>query len=174
MAITLLIYVTHITGIFDEYLANYVKRQGIDAATEVLNQAGCAVARRQYDIFRKNQYPVNLLGGGARGTHHFTEMVGGSIHITINWSTALELIQANPPVVSRMDSPVSQVVTDELLDKLPDFRKAYLEHSLLTELFGDFGPLQHFRGMFVKGWDTLVKSVTERRRASCMTLPVQH
>jgi transaldolase len=167
-------YVTHITGIFDEYLANYVKRQGIDIAPEVLSQAGCAVARKQYHIFRKNQYPVIMLGGGARGTHHFTEMVGGSIHITINWSTALELIQANPPVVSRMDSPVSRLVIDELLDKLPDFRKAYSDHGILTEEFKDFGPLQYFRDMFVKGWDTLVKCVTDRRRASSMTLPVQH
>ena len=166
-------YVTHITGIFDEYLANYVKRQGIDIAPEVLRQAGCAVARKQYHLLQSKRYPVTMLGGGARGTHHFTEMVGGSIHITINWSTALELLQANPPVVSRMDSPISPLVIDELLNKLPDFRKAYLEHGLLTEEFGDFGPLQHFRGMFVKGWDTLVKSVADRRRASAMTLPVQ-
>jgi transaldolase len=101
-------------------------------------------------------------------------MVGGSIHVTINWSTALELIQANPAVVSRMDFPVSPLVIDELSDKLPDFRKAYLDHGLLAEEFGDFGPLQYFRDMFVKGWDTLVKCVTDRRHASSPTLPVQH
>jgi transaldolase len=167
-------YVTHISGIFDEYLAKYVERQGIQIAPEVLNQAGCAVARKQYAMLQKNRYPVIMLGGGARGTHHFTEMVGGSIHVTINWSTAAELIQADPPIVRRMDVPVSQVVIDELLDKLPDFRKAYLDHGLLTEEFEDFGPLQHFRDQFVKGWDTLVKCVGDRRRAAAMTAAVPH
>ena len=156
-------YVTHITGIFDEYLANYVNREGIEVSRETLRQAGCAVARKQYHILQKRNYPVTMMDGGARGTHHFTEFVGGAVHITINWSTAKELIQADPPVVARMGSPVPQHAIDELLAKLPDFRKAYLEGGLATEEFQDYGPLQHFRGMFVAGWDTLVQRVKERR-----------
>ncbi len=162
-------YVTHITGIFDEYLANYVKREGIEISSEALFHAGCAVVRKQYRIFQERGYEVTLLGGGARGTHHFTEMVGGAIHVTINWSTAQELIEANPPVVSRMDATVPDETIKELIDKLPDFRKAYLDHGLATEEFKDFGPLQYFRGMFIKGWDTLVQSVKERRQASLAT-----
>jgi len=161
-------YVTHITGIFDEYLVNYVKRTGVNISPEALFQAGCAVARKQYRILRERRYPVLMLGGGARGTHHFTEMVGGEAHITINWSTAKELITANPAVIPRMDTPESPQVIEELLANLPDFRKAYLEGGLALEEFKDFGPLQYFRGMFVKGWDTLVENVRERRRTLLM------
>ena len=165
-------YVTHITGILDEYLGNYVKRTGVEISPEALYQAGCAVARKQYRILQERRYPVIILGGGARGLHHFTEMVGGAVHITINWSTAQELIEANPPVTPRMDAPMSQAVIDELLAKLPDFRKAYLDDGLATEEFKDFGPLQYFRGMFIKGWDTLLQSIRERRLASVMTAPL--
>jgi transaldolase len=161
-------YVTHITGIFDEYLANCVQREGIEISPEALKQAGCAVARKQYQILRERRYPVIMLGGGARRTHHFTEMVGGAVHITINWSTAQELLEANPPVVPRMNAVVPETVINELIDKLPDFRKAYADHGLCTEEFAGYGPLQYFRGMFVKGWDTLVERIKDRRRESAM------
>jgi transaldolase len=114
-------------------------------------------------MMRKRGYDITLLGGGARGTHHFTEMVGGALHVTINWSTAEEIIKADPPITSRIDAMTPQAVIDELCDKLPDFRKAYHDDGLAIEEFGDFAPLQFFRNMFVKGWDTLVGKVREQR-----------
>jgi transaldolase len=157
-------YVTHISGIFDEYLMRRVEHDSIGVNREVLRQAGCALARKQYRVLQERAYPVTMLGGGARGAHHFTEMVGGSIHITINWSTAQELLEANPPVVPRMNAQVPQEVVEELCEKLPDFRKAWFEDRMSIEEFENFGPLQYFRGMFVKGWDTLLHTIKERRQ----------
>ncbi len=156
-------YVTHITGIFDECLAKTAEREGIPVSPQALAQAGCILARRQYAMMRERGYDITLMGGGARGTHHFTEMVGGALHVTINWSTADEIIKADPPVTSRIDAAPSQAVIDELCAKLPDFRKAYHHDGLTIEEFADFAPLQYFRNMFVKGWDTLAQSVREQR-----------
>jgi transaldolase len=83
--------------------------------------------------------------------------------VTINWSTAEEIIKADPPITSRIDAMTPQAVIDELCDKLPDFSKAYHDDGLAIEEFGDFAPLQFFRNMFVKGWDTLVGKVREQR-----------
>lgn len=166
-------YVTHITGIFDEYLGNLVKREGVEISPEALFQAGCAIARKQYRILRERRYPVIMLGGGARGTHHFTEMVGGDIHVTINWSMAQELIEANPPVVSRLDAEAPQAVVKELCDKLRDFRKAFLDDGLPLHEFKDFGPLQFFRGMFMKGWDTLLETIKQRRQMTLAWAPAR-
>jgi transaldolase len=90
-------------------------------------------------------------------------MVGGALHVTINWSTADEIIKADPPITSRIDASTPQAVIDELCDKLPDFRKAYHDDGLAIEEFGGFAPLQYFRNMFVKGWDTLSEVVHEQR-----------
>jgi transaldolase len=158
-----LFYVTHISGIFDECLAKTAEHEGIQVSPQALAQAGCTLARKQYAMMRKRGYDITLLGGGARGTHHFTEMVGGALHVTINWSTAEEIIKADPPITSRIDAMTPQAVIDELCDKLPDFRKAYHDDGLAIEEFGDFAPLQFFRNMFVKGWDTLVGKVREQR-----------
>jgi len=128
-------YLTHITGIFDEHLKNVVKRDSIKLSPDVLWQAGCIVARKQYKIFKERGYPGTMLGGGARGLHHFTEMVGADIHITINWiGTADRLIESDPPVVYRINTPAPQYVIDELLAK-----------------------------SFVKGWNYLLKTIEDRR-----------
>ena len=156
-------YVTHISGIFDECLAKTAEREGIPVSPQALAQAGCILARRQYAMMRERGYDITLMGGGARGTHHFTEMVGGALHVTINWSTAEEIIKADPPIISRIDATPSQAVIDELCAKLPDFRKAYYPDGLAIEEFADFAPLQYFRNMFVKGWDTLMDNVREQR-----------
>ncbi len=156
-------FVTHITGIFDEYLLKIVKRDSIDIAPELLWHAGCAVARKEYQILRERGYETTMLGGGARGTHHFTEFVGGDVHITINWSTARELIEADGPVVSRIDAETPKDVIDELVTKLPDFSRAYHEEGLSLDRFEDFGPVQMFRNNFLQGYYLLMAEVASRR-----------
>ena len=157
-------FTTHITGIFDDHLKNVVARDGIKISKDLLWQAGCIVARKQYKILKERQYPGLMLGGGARGLHHFTEMIGSDMHITINWKgTADQLLETDPPVVYRMDTPAPDYVIDELLEKIPDFAKAYLEDGLEVSEFKDFGPVVLFRSSFIKGWDNLLKIIKEQR-----------
>lgn len=156
-------YLTHITGIFDQYMTEVVKSEKIGIAPEILAQAGCLIARKEYRIMKERGYHAILLGGGARGTRHFTEFVGGSMHITINWSTASELIAANLPVVSRIDAPEPTGAVEELRAKIPGFRRAYDEDGLAIEEFADFGPLMLFKTMFLNGYARLLDEVAERR-----------
>lgn len=161
-------FVTHITGIFDEYLGKVAKREGIEIDPDVLAQAGCAVARKEYRLLKERDYATTMLGGGARGTHHFTEMVGGDVHVTINWSTAQEIMDAGTPIVSRMDAETPQSVIDELADKFVDFRKAYYQDALPVEEFASYGPVQLFRNAFLKGWYLLLAEIPSRRHAQAL------
>lgn len=156
-------YVTHITGIFDEYLGHWVARNGVEIAPEVLGWAGCTVARKEYRWLKEHGDPGTLLGGGARATRHFTDFVGGDIHITINWSTARELIDADTPVVARMDIETPEPIVQELMAKLPDFRRAYCAGSMSVEEFAGYGPVQHFRNKFVAGYAHLLEEIKARR-----------
>ena len=158
-------YVTHISGIFDECLARTAEREGTEISPAVLAQAGCIIARKEYRLLQERGYHTTMLGGGARGTHHFTEMVGGDVHITINWSMAQEIIDADIPVVSRMDAEDPQSVVNELCDKFADFRRAYFEDGLEVEAFADYGPVQHFRNAFLKGYYLLLAEIPARRNA---------
>jgi transaldolase len=155
--------VTHITGIFDQYMAETVKAERIAIAPDILAQAGCIIARKEYRLMKEQGYEGTLLGGGARGTQHFTEFVGGDLHITINWSTAEELVAKDGPVGSRIDAPTPREVVDELRVKVPGFRRAYDDDGLSVEEFASFGPLMFFKTMFLNGYARLLDEVAERR-----------
>lgn len=156
-------YVTHITGIFDEYLSKRVEREGIEISAETLAWAGTAIARKQYHLLKERGYPATLLGGGARNIQHFTEFVGGDFHITINWSTAQALIEADEAVVPRIDVATPAPVLAELSEKLVDFRRAFFEKSLAVEEFAAYGPVQFFRDNFLAGYNHLLSEIVARR-----------
>jgi transaldolase len=159
------LYISHIAGIYDDYLQNEVKKGAIEISPDVLWQAGLAVARKLYKIMEERHYPGIFVAGGARGLHHFTEMVGGKVCCTINWEgTADRLLEQNPPVVYRLFNPVPQKVIDELIEKLPDFKRGYLEKGLEIEDFEHFGPVDLFRSSFVKSWNRVLDIICERQK----------
>ncbi len=159
-----MMYMSHIAGIYDDYLRNYVNENDVQISTDVLHQAGLAVARKVYKIMTERAYKCVFVGGGARGLHHFTEMVGGRVCITINWvGTADKLLEKDPPVVYRIFNPVPQKIIDELMEKLPDFKRGYLEDGLEVEEFEEFGPVQLFKSAFTKSWGKILDIIKERR-----------
>jgi len=161
-----MLYMSHIAGIYDEYLKHYALREKIEISDDVLHQAGLAVARKLYLLMKQRGYSATFVAGGARGLHHFTEMVGGDVCVTINWvGTADKLLSADPPVVHRLFNPVPQHVIDELMEKLPDFRRGYVEDGLTVDEYESFGPVEHFRSIFVKSWKRVLDIAKERRAA---------
>ncbi len=97
-------------------------------------QAGLAATRKMYQILRDRRWPAIIIGGGARHLRHFTEMVGGDHVVTINWKgTADLLLEQDPDVVHRFACPVPPQVLDELLAKLPDFRRGWEPTALRVE-----------------------------------------
>jgi len=159
-----MLYMSHIAGIYDDYLQAYVARQGIEISPDVVWQAGLAVSRKLYQMMEDREYPGIFILGGARGLHHFTEMVGGKVCCTINWEgTADRLLEQDPPVVYRLFNPVPQKVIDELMEKLPDFKRGYLEDGLEVEEFEHFGPVCLFRDIFTKSWKRVLDFIGQRR-----------
>lgn len=157
-------FVTHISGIFDEQLKAEAEAMGIKLSPEAVRIAGCAVAKKQYALLQKRGLPGILLGGGARDLHHFTEMVGGNAHVTLNWSGTALVLEENPPKIENLfDIPVPETIIRELSAKLTTFKRAYTEDGLKPDEFEDFGPVVRFRTQFMNGWNELLKTIRERR-----------
>jgi transaldolase len=53
-------------------------------------------------------------------------------------------------------------VIDELMEKLPDFARGYLEDGLEIDEFEDFGPVQLFRSSFIKSWQRVLDLIGDR------------
>lgn len=156
-------FITHITGIFDEELREYADKHKLDIQPGLLAQAGCIVARKQYALIKARGYRAVLLGGGARGMQHFTEFVGGDLHITLNWNTIDDLIRSTPEMIPKIQVQANRTDIDELLEKLPYFRTAYSEDALEPKDFKNIAALQRFRNSFLKGWDHLLQEMARRR-----------
>ncbi len=152
-------FLTHITGIYDEYLNACAINSGVKIAPDILKQAGCIVARHQYRLFMARRYAGVMLGGGVRAPCHFTELLGSKMHVTLNYSTIEELNKMAPPIVPRMDTPTDPGVVEELRRKLPDFARAFDPDGLRVEEFADYGPVVHFANLFRAGWETLLAAI---------------
>ncbi len=161
------VYISHIAGIFDQYLAGVAKEQNIDISKDALWYAGKIVAQKVRAYMDDRNTPVKLINGGARGLQHFTEWVGGDVSNTINWAgTADKLIEQDNPVVNRFDTPAPHHVLDELCNKLPDFEKAYFTGRLRPEEYEPFGPVELFCSSFRRDWKGALDIVAEVRRES--------
>jgi len=159
------LFMSHIAGIYDDHFKAYVEREKVQISSDVLWQAGLAVARKVYRVMHDRGYSAIFVGGGARGLHHFTEMVGGDVCITINWEgTADKLIESNPPVVYRLFNPIPDKVIDELMEKIPDFRRGYMENGLELEEYEGFGPVQLFRSSFMNSWSRVLDLAKAARK----------
>lgn len=158
-------YYSHIAGIFDEFMKNRNDGENLGIPGDCLYQAGLIVARKIHRLSANRETAVGFISGGARGLHHFTEMVGAAASITINWvGTADKLLEQNPPVVSRFFAPTEPETLDCLLEKSAVFRKAYLQNAILPEEYEDFGPVELFRSMFVNSWNQALEIIAARRK----------
>ena len=156
------IYFSHISGILEQYLKEYAAENKVEISMDILSQAGIAAAKKTYWMCKQANKEVGFIGGGARGLHHFTEMVGADACITINWSgTADKLLEQNPTVIARFHAATADYVLDELCEKLPDFRKSYFVKELEPSEYEEFGPVVLFRSSFEKAWSSAEKYVKE-------------
>lgn len=157
-------YFAHIPGIFDEHMANVVQAQQVDVPMDYVWQGGVAVAKKIEAILRNHKYKIGFCSGGARGLHHFTEMVGANCCVTINWGgSADRLIADDGPVVDRFARPANPEMLDVLCHKLPDFRMAYEIDGISPEAYEDFGPVKLFRDNFEEAWQQGLGFIAARR-----------
>lgn len=158
------VYYSLITGIYDEYLHNYVADNKVDISSDMLYYAGLMIAKKVY-AETKSHYPeVGFIGGGVRGLHHFTEMVGADVCITMNFEgQAAELLKLDYPVVPRFFNPVPDRYLEELLVKVDEFRRAWYANGLSVDEYEHFGPVEYFRHMFIDAWEKTLKMIEEVR-----------
>ncbi len=165
---TPLFFITHITGILDDDLQEWVADNEVDIAPELLHMAGSIVARKQYRVIKERGFRTTMLGGGTRGNHHFTELVGGDAHITTNWSTFDDLIKLDEPVVDRIHTADLPADIAELREKIPHFGRAFDDDGYRPEEFKDIPALVRFRNSFIDGAVHLYEEIASRRAAAAV------
>lgn len=61
-------------------------------------------------------------------------------------------------------NPVTPEVLNELITGLPDFKRGYAANGIHVGEYDEFGPVELFRGSFVKSWRRVLDVIKERRQ----------
>ena len=131
---------TIMVGRLDDWLKVVMEKEAITLDPGYLEWAGVAVFKKTYQIFRERGYRIRLLSAAFRNHMHWSEFIGGDVVISPPYAWQVRFNASDIEVVSRIDKPVAPEVVNELLQKFPDFRRAYSEDGLTPEMFDLFPP----------------------------------
>ncbi len=113
-----MLYMTTLAGPFDEYISKYVKANHIEISDDVLKWAGIILAKELYKINQATYKDANIrMLGGCRFPYHFTEIVPGDMHVTVNYDFMEKLNDLDTPIEDRITKQCHEAVIDELLKK---------------------------------------------------------
>jgi transaldolase len=154
-------YITIMVGRLDDHLKRVAEAQKIPVDPAVLDQAGIAVVKKAFAEFKARGYTSRLLVAAYRHPGHWKELISPHITQTIPFTWWKKFLHEEQPTTATLDVPVTPRVVSELLEKFPDFRKAYDVDGLAPREFDTFGPTVHTLTQFLNGYQSLVELVRE-------------
>lgn len=144
-------------GRIDDYLRDVAHDGRSDVTESDINQAGLAISKRAYSIYRERGYEAVLLVAALRGTHHMTELAGAELIMSIHPKYQAQLLSGDVPREERIDLDIAPDVV-ERLSTLPEFVRAYEPEGMATEDFIMFGATQRTLSQFsAAGWNLAEK-----------------
>ena len=139
-------------GRLDDYLRDVARDNLIDVGQEDITQAGLAVSKRAYSLYKENGYDATLLVAALRGTYHMEELAGGDLIMSIHPRYQEMLLQDGIPRELRIDRPIAPEVIGRLKN-IPDFVRAYEPDGMQPTEFLSFGLVQRTLTQFhLAGW----------------------
>ena len=142
-------------GRLDDYLRDIAADRRANVSESDFLQAGLAVTKRAYSIYRENGYEATLIVAALRGTYHMVELTGAEIIMSIHPTVQTMLLQPDVPRELRIDEPIASDVV-ERLRTLPDFVRSYEPDGMKAEEFSAFGLVQRTLTQFsLAGWSAI-------------------
>ena len=142
-------------GRLDDYLREVAHDRRAAVSEGDICQAGLAVAKRAYSIYRQRGYEAVLLVAALRGTYHLTELAGAALLMSIHPTYQKPFVMEDFPREARIDRPVPSDVI-ERLQQIPDFTRAYEPDGMTPADFVSFGTTQRTLSQFTEvGWKEL-------------------
>ncbi|MDR2453515.1 MAG: hypothetical protein LBD51_02955 [Bifidobacteriaceae bacterium] len=154
--------VTIMVGRLDDWMRQVVARDRIAIDPGALEWAGVAAFKNAYAEFRRLGLRARLLSAAFRNTMHLTEFVGGKVVVSppFKWQTLIN--HNNLALPPRMEAPVERKILGALLDRVPEFRRAWEPDGLKPAEFDSFGATRKTLRQFLDAdaqLDALVRDV---------------
>ncbi len=142
-------------GRLDDYLRDVANDSKADISETDIRQAGLAVSKRAYSVYKQRSYEAMMIVAALRGTHHMTELAGAEIIMSIAPPYQEKLLSEELSHEERIDVEIAGDVI-ERLSTLPEFVKAYDLDGMKPEEFIAYGVTQKTLAQFYEGgWKLL-------------------
>ena len=139
-------------GRLDDYLREVAHDCCAGVSESDIRQAGLAVTKRAYSIYKQRGYEAVLIVAALRGTHHMTELAGAEVIMSIFPTIQEMLLSPDLPQQERIDADVPADVI-ERLSQIPDFVRAYEPDGMKPTEFVTYGVTQRTLSQFIEsGW----------------------
>jgi transaldolase len=139
-------------GRLDDYLREVAHDRRAQVSESDIRQAGLAVTKRAYSIYKQRGYEAVLLVAALRGAHHMTELAGAEVIMSIFPSIQEMLLAPEVPQEERIDREIPADVI-ERLSQIPDFVRAYEPDGMKPADFITYGVTQRTLSQFIEsGW----------------------
>ena len=139
-------------GRLDDYLREVARDCRAGVSESDIRQAGLAVTKRAYSIYRQRGYEAVLIIAALRGTYHMTELAGAEVIMSIFPSVQEMLLAGELPQQERINVGVPHEVI-ERLSQMPDFVRAYEPDGMKPAEFITYGVTQRTLSQFIEsGW----------------------
>lgn len=155
-------YVTIMVGRVDDQMGRCVKREKVLIDPGYLHQAGIAVFKKAYEIFKQKGFKARLLSAAYRHHMHWQRLQGKGVIQTIPYAFWKSFDESAFEVKETINDKVDERIVDELFSKVSDFRLAYQEDALQGDQFKRYGASVHTLNQFLTGYEKLVQFVRER------------
>ena len=149
---------TLMIGRTDDWMKRYVNETGMVMKPECLEWAGIAVMKEAYRIYKERGYRTRLLSAANRNQYHWSELLGGELAQTINYSWYQRLNNSEVDIVERMSNRVEESYIDELR-RLPEFAKVFDENGMKPEEFETCMGFRNTLTAFIADYDNLCRLI---------------
>jgi len=148
-------FATMMIGRLDDYLAEVAQDNQAAVSAGDLQQAGLAVVKRAYAIYKERGYETMLLVAALRGTYHLTELAGGDLILSVHPSVQEKVLARELPRECGIDKPIGDDVIQRL-SQVREFVRAYEPAGLKPAEFIAYGVTQRTISQFIEaGWKGL-------------------
>jgi len=139
-------------GRLDDFLREVAHDTQAAASESDIRQAGLAVTKRAYQLYKARAYQAVLLVAALRGDYHLTELAGANLVMSIAPAFQESFVTKDLPREERIDKPIPADVIERLC-QMPEFVRAYEPRGMSAPEFLAFGATQRTLGQFIEaGW----------------------
>lgn len=153
---------TMMVGRNDDWMKVIAKRENLDINPEYLEWCGVACFKHAYQIYQERGYRTRLLSAAYRNFYHWTEFVGGDVVLTIPWEWQKKYNESDVKPEPRMHIPVDPKIVETLLERIPDYRRAYEADGMTVEEFDTFGATVRTLRSFHEAWHQFVAVIRDK------------